>query len=129
MTTLFATIRARAAIAADKESPYTTHNDDAYHDGNNRHNSLLPTHYHSNIVIWYATHATIQAIAVLYNAEPTAHFQPSSEPIAIIVAKHGIYSNEKIRKAMAVAVDISPAIRRLTSFESTSSLIGSSSLG
>ena len=50
-------------------------------------------------------------MAVLYSAEPTAHFQLSSEPIAIIVATHGKYSSEKIRKATAVAVDMLPAMR------------------
>ena len=48
MVALFATLRARAAIATYKEVPYPSHNNHTYDNGNYRHHSLLPAPYHSN---------------------------------------------------------------------------------
>ena len=39
--------------------------------------------------MWNAIHAKIHATAVLYSAEPSAHFQLSSEAIAMMVAMQG----------------------------------------
>ena len=90
MCALLATLLAGTTIATDKETPYATYDNNTYNDGNTPHHYILPIRYHRSSVIWYATHATSHATAVLYIAEPTAHFQFSSEPIAIIVAKQGI---------------------------------------
>lgn len=84
------TFGTRTFFFAEKEVPYTAYNYNPYNYGYYYNSQLLPIGYHmSSSVIWYAIQAKSQAIAVLYSAEPTAHFQLSSEPIAIIVAIHG----------------------------------------
>lgn len=52
MTTLLSALRARAAIATDKETQYTTYNQNAHYDGNKHHRLILPIRYHMSSVIW-----------------------------------------------------------------------------
>ena len=83
---------ARRAATAEEELPYAAQKEYAYSYCNNRNCNILPSYiatHTSHIVMWYAIQANTQAIPVLSSAEPTAHRQFSSDPMAIIVAMQG----------------------------------------
>ena len=53
-------------------------------------NAEFKNNYINSCAMLYTTKAHNHATAVLYTAEPIAHFQPLSEPIAEIVPTQGI---------------------------------------
>ena len=53
-------------------------------------NAEFKNNYINSCAMWNVIKAHNHAIAVLYTAEPIAHFQPLSEPIAEIVPTQGI---------------------------------------
>lgn len=55
--------------------------------------NLVPLHtpfYMNSCAILYVANAHIHATNVLYTAEPIAHLQPLSEPMAVIVPMQGM---------------------------------------